>query len=279
MNVLVAGGGKVALALESALRRAADLHVSRWSRAEGLAADDERPPDVAVLAISDTAIGEVAERLLAEHLITHATVLLHTAGALAPEEAFSRLRPLVGGAGLLHPLRSIAGGPEDERFEGTVFAVAGDESGRRAALSLVAALSGTPLDLASEALARYHAAAVLASNHTLALASAAVGLLVGEGLDRRAAEQAIASLIGSSAKNVATLGLPAALTGPLARGDVATIEKHLAALPESVRPLYLATARATLVVAREKATANPTRQSPSLAAAFARLTQVLDEKS
>src|SRR5262249_27763405 len=83
---------------------------------------------------SDGAIGEVAARLLADGFIAHSTVLLHTAGALAPALAFAPVRGLVAGIGVLHPLRAMAGGPDDPRFDGAVFGVAGDEPGRRAAV-------------------------------------------------------------------------------------------------------------------------------------------------
>ena len=65
------------------------------------------------------------------------------------------------------------------------------------------------------------------------------------------------ALLGSAASNVASLGLPAALTGPIARGDADTVERHLRALPPSVADLYRATGRATLAVARRRAAASP----------------------
>jgi hypothetical protein len=88
--------------------------------------------------------------------------------------------------------------------------------------------------LRPEGLARYHAAAALAANHTLALLEAAVALLIGEGVPRREAEAALGNLLASAAHNVVRLGLPQALTGPIARGEAAVVARHLAALsPEA----------------------------------------------
>jgi predicted short-subunit dehydrogenase-like oxidoreductase (DUF2520 family) len=70
----------------------------------------------------------------------------------------------------------------------------------------------------------------LVANGTAALAHAGVRILCELGFSRRAAERALASLLTSVAANVCEVGVPAALTGPVVRGDVATIERHLAAL-------------------------------------------------
>src|SRR5438105_4841598 len=94
------GGDSLTLRTVKALG-AAGVEVWRWSRAEvessatldaGVARDTGGVPDVAVLAITDGAIGEVAERLLAEGLVPHRAVLLHTARALPPGQAFASVR-------------------------------------------------------------------------------------------------------------------------------------------------------------------------------------------
>ena len=72
----------------------------------------------------------------------------------------------------------------------------------------------------------YHAAAALAANGAAALAFASVSLLERLGFDKRAAEQAIGGLLGSVGENVQDLGVPEALTGPVARGDVSTVARH-----------------------------------------------------
>lgn len=259
MSVLVAGGGPVARALVAGLRRAG-LDVATWSRAGGRGGAAE-PVTVAVLAVSDGAIGEVARRLLDDGVIDARAAVLHCAGVLPPRLALAGVAHRVAGVGLLHPLRAVARGAVETDLTGTVFGVAGDETGTAAARELVARLAGVPLVLDEESLPRYHAAAALAGNHTLALVASAVELLVTEGLPRPDAERAASSLLRSAADNVAARGLPDALTGPIARGDVETVERHLAALPEAVLPLYRATACATLALARAQGRADPARLS------------------
>jgi predicted short-subunit dehydrogenase-like oxidoreductase (DUF2520 family) len=250
-RLLIVGDGPVARALAAALQ-AADAAPLRWWRRQGSA-----PPqaDVVVLAVRDEAIGDVAAEIMAR-VDEDATppILLHCAGALPAEEAFAALKRRPLGVGVAHPLRSIAGGEGDAQLEGTVFAVEGDEPGREAALRLCERVGGVPLVLAAEQLGRYHAAAALVSNHAVGLVDAGVELLASVGLDRVQATRALAALLASTAANLQRVGLPEALTGPIARGDVAVVARHLLALRSlaDIAALYRATARRVSKVAADK---------------------------
>jgi predicted short-subunit dehydrogenase-like oxidoreductase (DUF2520 family) len=107
---------------------------------------------------------------------------------------------------------------------------------------------------------RYHAAAGLTANGTAALAAAGTRLLVSAGAPRRMAARILGPLLRSVAENVTKLGLPEALTGPVRRGDTATVRRHLEALrraaPDLI-PLYVAIARAQLPLARALGDASP----------------------
>ena len=78
--------------------------------------------------------------------------------------------------------------------------------------------------------AAYHSAAALAANGAAALAFASVTILERLGFDRRAAERAIGGLLQTVGHNVQTLGVPGALTGPIARGEAAVVRQHRKAL-------------------------------------------------
>lgn len=250
-RILVVGDGATARALAAALT-AAEQPTLRWWRKSGEALP---AADVVVLAVRDEAIAEMAAQIMArvDDEVTP-PILLHCAGALPAEEAFATLarRPL--GVGVLHPLRSLAGREEDASFAGVVFAVEGDGPGREAALRLVDRLGGAPLLLEAAQLGGYHAAAALVSNHAVALVDAGVELLASVGLDRAQATAALAGLLASTAANLSRVGLPAALTGPIARGDVAVVARHLLALRPFVEiaALYRATARRVTKVATDK---------------------------
>lgn len=250
-RLLVVGDGPVARALTTALQ-AADVAPLRWWRRQG---EPLPQADVVVLAVRDEAIGDMAAQIMArvDDEVTP-PILLHCAGALPAEEAFSSLKRRPLGVGVIHPLRSIAGAESDAQLGGTVFAVEGDGPGREAALRLVERVGGTPLVLEAEQLPRYHAAAALVSNHAVALVDAGVEVLTSVGLDRAQATRALAGLLASTAANLQRVGLPEALTGPIARGDVAVVARHLLALRPlaEIAALYRVTARRVSKVAADK---------------------------
>jgi predicted short-subunit dehydrogenase-like oxidoreductase (DUF2520 family) len=95
---------------------------------------------------------------------------------------------------------------------------------------IVAAVGARSFRLEGVDRARYHAAAVFVSNHVIALASAATRAWANAGLPAELAREALSPLLLAAAGNVSRSELAAALTGPIARGDVGTIEAHLRAL-------------------------------------------------
>ncbi len=232
--ILVVGAGPVGHALAAGLSRAG-FALHHWSRSRGPLWQEGEPPQtpaVVILAVRDDVIGQAARFAVQHGAAGPRTVLLHCAGAIPPLAVFSELRGQVAGCGLLHPLRSLSSQDvATADLTGTVMAICGDPVGLATAERLALAVGGHPLPLEPEQLGAYHAAAALCSGHVAALLDVAVGVLQSIGLDRRHAEQALASLCGSVATNVAVVGLPAALTGPIARGDVETVSRHLQALP------------------------------------------------
>jgi predicted short-subunit dehydrogenase-like oxidoreductase (DUF2520 family) len=111
-----------------------------------------------------------------------------------------------------------------------------------------------PLRIAREDRALYHLAAVLASNHVVALMDAAVEALAATGLPPEEALASLLPLLGGTRSALAEEGLPGALTGPVLRGDLGTLERHLEALerldPGSAR-LYRSLSGRALRLARQ----------------------------
>jgi predicted short-subunit dehydrogenase-like oxidoreductase (DUF2520 family) len=135
----------------------------------------------------------------------------------------------------VHPLVSL---PEPalgaQRLVGAWYAVAGDPIAR----DVVTALSGTAVEVGDAARTRYHAAAVIASNHLVAL----MGQVERVAGDVGVPLEAFLALARGSLDNVAALGPADALTGPVARGDLATVRAHLEALAPEEREAYRALA-------------------------------------
>src|SRR5439155_6907711 len=128
----------------------------------------------------------------------------------------------------IHPLRSLP--TSDTDLNGAWFAVAGDPVGDE----IVDALGGHRVHVDDGDRAAYHAAACMASNHLVALLGQVERVAGTSGVPF----EAYLDLAGATLDNVAELGPAAALTGPAARGDLNTIERHLAALDPSERPAY-----------------------------------------
>jgi hypothetical protein len=111
-------------------------------------------------------------------------------------------------------------------------AIEADPSLRAPLRRLAADLGGRPIELLPGKRALYHAAAVLAGNAPLALLSVASELLVAAGLEPDIAEQGLLALLEGALANARRVGPRAALTGPVVRGDTATVARHLEALHE-----------------------------------------------
>lgn len=229
MNVLVIGRGRVGNGLSRELRRAAGVSVSSAGRR--LSPLAVRTADVIVLAVPDDVIHEVAQAI-APHLGPQA-VVLHCAGARSVDEL--RACASAGAAvGVMHPLVSFPSKRSHPSLRATSFTVSGDRAAV-AASRRIARACGARVVVAQTTNPAYHAAAALAANGAAALAFASVSMLRRIGFDQRAAERAIGGLLRSVGENVERLGVPGALTGPIARGDASTVAVHRRALRRSSR--------------------------------------------
>lgn len=160
-------------------------------------------------------------------------------------------------AGAAHPLLPLTGSPDDaEQLRGAFFAVDGDSpAGLDAAERLAADVGGSPHRVPAEARTAYHAAAALASNGVYALLAAASAVCEGAAMREPALSAALAGLAARSAHNARDLGVVAAATGPIVRGDAGTVAAHLEAVAghgANVEALYRATAALLVEVANAR---------------------------
>lgn len=266
----VVGAGRAGVGLALALHRAG--HTVRLHARRGTAVPPPLvltwggvPPwmgevEVVLLAVRDGDVETAAGDLADAGGVRPAHVVLHLSGLLdaAPLEA---LRPGGAALGCFHPLQAIAR-PEDapERLRGAVAALTGDDRAVAAGRRLADDLGMRPVVVPGAAKPRYHAAAAIASNYLVVLAAAAEQLMTDAGLDRADARAGVAALMAGTLANARADGA-AALTGPIVRGDVATVRAHLAALPPALQDMYRALGRAALAHARLPDTAARELQS------------------
>ncbi len=198
---------------------------------------------VILICVPDAEIAPIVSTLSSRPLA--GKIVLHTSGATGAE----LLAPLRGregrgaAVGCLHPLYTF---PDPLRaradLRGACFAVDGDPKALRVARSLARGLSATPLHVPGSARAIYHLIASLMANDLVALLD--IGLDLAErrlGMTAARARAAFLPLVRAAVENVTRQGPRRALTGPIARGDAATLARHLEALAreeESIREIH-----------------------------------------
>ncbi|MBI2898323.1 MAG: DUF2520 domain-containing protein [Deltaproteobacteria bacterium] len=239
VSVLGIHGRSARKVREAASRARVEASAGRFPAALGLA-------DVVWIAVSDDAIRSVATSLARSGILGRRQIVLHASGVWG-REVLVPLAPAVRATGSLHPLQSLAEPAlAAASLRGATFAVEGDAIARRAGAAIARALGGRPVTIPTRSKALYHAAASMTSNGTVGVVAAAVDALVASGLPRSRALRILVPLLEGTVGNLTTLGLPSALTGPVARGDRKTIAAHRAALSHvsGLLPLYDALVRA-----------------------------------
>lgn len=246
--VAILGRGRVGRSLGEALRAAGVPVTLRPARDEATYAGGFAADELVVLAVPDDAIAATAERVGAarssgDEGTTSRPAVVHLSGArgLAPVQTLADAGFAVGVA---HPYYPFPEAQPPEVFRGITLGLTATTGALGARLeSLARAIGAVPRRVAADGWVAYHASGVLASNYLVVLAAQAAALLERAGFDRDGAREALIPLMRGTLDNLAAQGTENALSGPLRRGDVGTIERHLAWLDEAA-PDVAATYRA-----------------------------------
>lgn len=251
-----AGWPVVAVASRDAARRERFRSLVPGARgfAEAPAILDE--VELVVLAVPDDAIPQLAGELR----LYGGQALVHTSGVLGAE-VLEPARAAGTQLGAFHPLVAFA---DTERaiaaFHGATIAVEGDDQLVAHLADMAEAVGATAVRLAPGSKAAYHAAAVLAAGGFVALLDAIAELGAAAGLDEAGSLAVYGSLIEQTLGNARALGIRAALTGPMTRGDVGTLARHLEALARlapAALPLYRAAAEREIALAETRGSLAP----------------------
>lgn len=265
LGIGIIGCGRVGASIGAAWRQAghAIIGVSATSTASLERAEDMLPgvpvldPDaiteraeVVLIAVPDDEIAPLVTGLANLGRIHAGQILVHCSGRYGTDvlEAGTRLGALPIA---LHPSLTFTGTEVDlSRLRQATIAVTAPAPIRPVGEALVVELGAEPIDIAEADRPLYHAAITHASNHSITILAEAMELLAEAGVADPSA--VLHALVDASVANTMQNG-PKALTGPISRGDVGTIEAHLAALSEfslsrsnpAVRNSYIALARST----------------------------------
>ena len=266
----IVGAGRLGTALGAALVRAGwqaeslidkDARAARESRliigagraSTRLAAAAQARGTVFV-TVPDDAVEGVARAMARAGGRWDGRDVFHTSGLL-PAAVLAQLAHRGARVASLHPVQSF---PRKDMpasaFRGITWGIEGEPEGVESAAGIARALGGHVLLLSAEDKSLYHAACALASNALVALERTAVEVLSRVGLGEEAAARSLLPLAQGTLQNVKSLGLEKSLTGPLLRGDVQTVRRHLEALralPEA-RRVYVVLGRQVLRLAARR---------------------------
>jgi len=195
-------------------------------------------PEVEVMFITtqDGMIRKVAENLSTNVLVKPGQVWVHCSGSL-PSGVLRVKEGLPIQCLSLHPLQAFASVEKALTIlSGTHFGIEGDNE--ELGEEIVKDLGGIPHHILAEKKTLYHAGAVVASNYLVVLAALAVELFAEAGIQGEEALASLLPLMRGTLYNLEQVGLPQALTGPVARGDVQVVQGHLDHLPPKLVELY-----------------------------------------
>lgn len=213
-----------------------------------------------VLTTTDSALPEVAKALAVrfrDRPAWRGKVVLHTCGSL-PSAVLRPLKRRGAAIGSLHPFQTVPSPSAGVRnLRACYWSIEGDPAARRVAREWVKALSGVAFQVRGTQKTLYHLAAFLVSPTVVTLMERSTRLLRRAGVPEDVARPMLRQFVSETVSNFAALGAKRAMTGPVVRGDWATLERHLAALrkvaPDLV-PLYREMVRAMLkLMGKQKA--------------------------
>lgn len=214
--------------------------------AEKLGANSGKTPnevshsaDILFITTSDSSIKGVVEEIAGEEGFRQGQVVVHMSGALS-SEVLEEARHLGAITLSVHPLQSFANSEiAMQNLPGSVFSIEGDAEGYQVGRQIVETLGGEFFFIDRKAKPLYHASACVVSNYLVTVVDFGIRLMEAVGIPRESALRALLPLVEGTVKNIAGIGVPAALTGPIARGDISTVARHLESLQETV-PAMLA---------------------------------------
>lgn len=270
-SLAVIGPGRVGTAIAVAARRAGireiylgGRHLDKVEESARLVegakawrmAEAAHHADIVLISVSDSSVELVAKQLAEEDAFRKGTVVAHLSGAL-DSSVLKPAKTLCGAfIASAHPLNtypSVAAAVDEK--PGTHWFLEGDAEAIEKLSRLISLIGDLPHAITGEGKAIYHAASVVACNYLSTLMDTALEMMVQANVEKDVAWKALRPLVFATMSNIDNIGPQAALTGPIARGDEVTVEKHLQAMhnsSEEQRRLYAALGLKTVDLALRK---------------------------
>jgi predicted short-subunit dehydrogenase-like oxidoreductase (DUF2520 family) len=234
--------GPRAASLQRAGRLAREVGASVLNLAAAKTKSTEISAQVIWFCVPDAAIAGAA-RTLSNAIEWTGKTALHSSGALTSDE-LAVLCQKGASVASVHPLMTFVHGSRPPLAR-VPFAVEGDTKAVRSARRIVRDLGGEPFNIRKQRKEVYHAWGMFASPLLTSLLAASERVALASGIPPKASRRLMLPILRQTLANYEALGAPAAFSGPLVRGDVATVQKHLEALKNipAAREIYVALAR------------------------------------
>jgi predicted short-subunit dehydrogenase-like oxidoreductase (DUF2520 family) len=218
--------------------------------------------DIVFITTPDGAITDTCKQISQKGGFNKNAIVFHCSGAL-PSTILESAKNCGAWIASIHPLQSFASAIfQTDPFQNIIIAVEGQKETLKTAQEIVAALGAEYIEIATEGKTLYHAAAVVTSNYLVTLIDIAFKMINKAEISDKRALKVLKPLIAGTLGNIEKVGIPEALTGPIARGDVKTVEDHLKAI-ESTSPELLKIYKALGLHTVDIATAKGTLNKPS----------------
>ena len=206
--------------------------------------------DILFLTVADGVIGDVWKQI--KQMPVAKKMICHTSGAVS-SAIFSGISETGAYGYSLHPLYAVhSKWTSYQELSQAVFTIEGDEERLADMKELIERLGNSVEIISAASKAKYHAAAVFASNYVTALAKITSDLLVDCGFSKEGAAKAFLPLMEGNVANIAEAGIAGALTGPIERNDVTTLKRHQDCLGQEEWKLYRRLAKPLVAIAKEK---------------------------
>lgn len=267
MKIGIVGGGKVGCCLAAYFSRLGILNgitASTAAKSALLAERFQTEPadnfsllkraDVIFLTVPDRLIAAAAEELAAgcSNDELNGKIIFHCSGSLGLD-VLSKLREHGASIGSIHPLQSFI--TSQTELQGVYMAVDGDEQAKNCAEDIIGKLQGKSFFVPAAERSLYHSAACICSNYLVAveyLAQQIMSRWTGSEAD---AWQALLPLFKGTVRNLEhTDATGRVLTGPIARGDINTLSRHLSVMPAEYVPVYCSLGLETVKIASANGT-------------------------
>ena len=272
-NFAIIGAGMVGTAIGYLLKKAgyeivaiADKSAAALRRAQSYTGGKAcrkpqevlREADCILITTPDDIILSVCKDIARSPLIKD-KYIFHMSGA-GGLDLLDPARKAGAAVGSIHPLQSFSSVDNAiQNIPSSYFGITVDAKAKTQAETIVLALGGKPIYISSQQKSLYHAAACVASNYLVSLLNVVESIYQSIGINENDAKKAYLPLIYGSLKNIELSGSVQALTGPIARGDSGTIQKHVDAINANLpqyASLYSSLGLVTIKLARAKGTLN-----------------------